>query len=154
MLKYVGCVKLAFSQIDCTYISKMIWYGWTHHKIIFKMLQKQFLNFPRYLSNDKILALWLTFAPRAVKNNHNRLHERLILKEITFIDSRITIMATIYNPAWKEIFNCRPALTAAAISIKFSIRQNMDMLWLIWLKVKLCIKINLYDNSWSVDYFD
>ena len=28
------------------------------------------------------------------------------------------------------------------------------MLWLVWLKVKLCIKINLDDNSWSVDYCD
>ena len=89
--------KLKFKRkIEIYYLS----YGWDLKIFLdtLKILEKQFWKFSRYLSNDKILALLLTFAPRAVKNNHNRLHETAILKEITFIDTRITIIVKIYNP--------------------------------------------------------
>ena len=37
---------------------------------------------------------------------------------------------------------------------RWTLQWQMYMSWLICIKVKLCIKINVYDNTWSLDLYD
>ena len=68
---------------------------------------KQLWTFSKYLSNDKILALLLTFAPAPSKIITTGCTRPRILKEITFIDKRITIIQQLEKVKGFEDEKCK-----------------------------------------------
>ena len=71
------------------------------------------------------------------------------LKKVLNLKSNKKVLSILL----KKVNLLKEGLKKSALSQKSELNK-VYLLWLIWLKVKLCIKINLYDNSWSLDYFD
>ena len=71
------------------------------------------------------------------------------LKKVLNLKSNKKVLSILL----KKVNLLKEGLKKSALSQKSELNK-VYLLWLIWLKVKLCITINLYDNSWSLDYFD